>query len=374
MTTGNNPSENLFAITNTDEVNSPALLVYPDRIGENIKRLISIAGDSNLLRPHLKTVKTPEIVGLEVKQGIRKFKCATIAEAEMAAGAGAEDIMLAYQPVGPNIRRFFKLKGTYPGIKFSCITDSEKVIGQLSEYSVQYKTTAPVWLDINVGMNRTGIEPGKEAVRLYNLIRSLPGLNAEGLHVYDGHIHENDPAIREKMCNKAFLAVESLIRELSGSGESIKVVAGGTPTFPIHAARKGVETSPGTAILWDYGYSSSFADLDFLHAAVLFSRVISKPEFNLICIDLGTKAVASEMPHPRVKITGLANYEFVSHNEEHMVIRTSEASKISIGDVFYCIPYHICPTVDRYDKVSVVRNGKVTEQWNVEARKRELTV
>lgn len=374
MTTGNNPSENLFAITNTDEVNSPALLVYPDRIGENIKRLISIAGDSNLLRPHVKTVKTPEIVGLEVKQGIRKFKCATIAEAEMAAGAGAEDIMLAYQPVGPNIRRFFNLKGTYPGINFSCITDSEKVIGQLSEYSVQYKTTAPVWLDINVGMNRTGIEPGKEAVRLYNLIRSLPGLNAEGLHVYDGHIHENDPAIREKMCNKAFLAVESLIQELSDSGESIKVVAGGTPTFPIHAARKGVETSPGTAILWDYGYSSSFADLDFLHAAVLFSRVISKPEFDLICIDLGTKAVASEMPHPRVKITGLANYEFVSHNEEHMVIRTSEASKISIGDVFYCIPYHICPTVDRYDKVSVVRNGKVTEQWNVEARKREITV
>lgn len=374
MTTGNNPSENLFAITNTDEVNSPALLVYPDRIGENIKRLISIAGDSNLLRPHVKTVKTPEIVGLEVKQGIRKFKCATIAEAEMAAGAGAEDIMLAYQPVGPNIRRFFKLKGTYPGINFSCITDSEKVIGQLSEYSVQYKTTAPVWLDINVGMNRTGIEPGKEAVRLYNLIRSLPGLNAEGLHVYDGHIHENDPAIREKMCNKAFLPVESLIQELSDSGESIKVVAGGTPTFPIHAARKGVETSPGTAILWDYGYSSSFADLDFLHAAVLFSRVISKPQFNLICIDLGTKAVASEMPHPRVKITGLANYEFVSHNEEHMVIRTSEASKISIGDVFYCIPYHICPTVDRYDKVSVVRNGKVTEQWNVEARKREITI
>jgi D-serine deaminase-like pyridoxal phosphate-dependent protein len=374
MTTGNNPSENLFAITNTDEVNSPALLVYPDRIGENIKRLISIAGDSNLLRPHVKTVKTPEIVGLEVKQGIRKFKCATIAEAEMAAGAGAEDIMLAYQPVGPNIRRFFKLKGTYPGINFSCITDSEKVIGQLSEYSVQYKTTAPVWLDINVGMNRTGIEPGKEAVRLYNLIRSLPGLNAEGLHVYDGHIHENDPAIREKMCNKAFLPVESLIQELSDSGESIKVVAGGTPTFPIHAARKGVETSPGTAILWDYGYSSSFADLDFLHAAVLFSRVISKPEFNLICIDLGTKAVASEMPHPRVKITGLANYEFVSHNEEHMVIRTSEASKISIGDVFYCIPYHICPTVDRYDKVSVVRNGKVTEQWNVEARKREINL
>jgi D-serine deaminase-like pyridoxal phosphate-dependent protein len=374
MTTGTTGSENWFAITGTDEVNSPALLVYPDRIGENIKRLISIAGDCNLLRPHVKTVKTPEIVRLEVTHGIRKFKCATIAEAEMTARCGAEDIMLAYQPVGPNIRRFFKLKGKYPGIKFSCIADSEKVIRQLSAYSVQHETTVTVWLDINAGMNRTGIGPGKEAVRLYNLIRSMPGLNAEGLHVYDGHIHEKDPSIRKKMCNEAFLAVESLISELSDSGESIRVVAGGTPTFPIHAARKGVETSPGTAILWDYGYSSSFADLDFLHAAVLFSRVISKPEKNLVCLDLGTKAVASEMPHPRIKITGLADYEFVSHNEEHMVIRTSEASKINIGDVFYCIPYHICPTVDRYDKVSVVRNGKVTEQWNVEARKREITV
>jgi len=70
----------------------------------------------------------------------------------------------------------------------------------------------------------------------------------------------------------------------------------------------------------------------------------------------------------------VGNYEFISHNEEHMVFKTTREQNMKVGDVLYCIPYHICPTVDRFDKVSVVRNGKVTEEWRVEARKREITV
>lgn len=374
MTAEENDLYTWHLISNPGEVTSPSLLVYPDRIEENIRRMISIAGDRSLLRPHVKTHKMAGVIRLHLKHGISKFKCATIAEAEMACGCGAEDILLAYQPVGPNIRRFFKLIRKYPGTKISCITDCENIIRELSEEAVRNETDASVWLDINVGMNRTGIAPGNEASGLYKLINSLPGLKAEGLHVYDGHIHESDPALRRKICNDAYQEVESLISGLPEAEGPVKVVAGGTPTFPVHAERSGVETSPGTAVLWDYGYASSFTDLDFLNAALLFTRVISKPAGEFICIDLGTKAVASEMPHPRIKIIGLKNYDIVSHNEEHMVIRTAEAGKINVGDVFYCIPYHICPTVDRYDKVSVVRDGKVTGEWKVEARRRQITV
>jgi D-serine deaminase-like pyridoxal phosphate-dependent protein len=138
--------------------------------------------------------------------------------------------------------------------------------------------------------------------------------------------------------------------------------------------RKGVESSPGTLLLWDYGYSSSFTDMDFLHAAVLLTRIISKPGKDLLCLDLGHKAVASEMPQPRVKILGLKSYTIVNHNEEHMVIRTNEADKYKTGDTLYGIPWHICPTVDRYDSVSVVNEHKFTNQWNVEARKRKITI
>jgi len=364
-----------FRIKNPDEVISPALLIYPDRVENNISRMISIAGDSHLLQPHVKTHKMPEVVRLHLKHGIKRFKCATIAEAEMVAGCGAEEILLAYQPVGPNIIRFFELRKKYPQIKISCIADCESIIMELSGAATTYNTTISIWLDINNGMNRTGVIPGDTAVRLYRMITDSPLLIAEGLHVYDGHIHDKDHLLREKSCNEAFSGVKSLISEITGSaGRPIRVVAGGTPTFPIHAKRKGVGTSPGTAVLWDYGYSSSFRDMDFLHSALLITRVISKPAGDLICIDLGTKAVASEMPHPRINIMNINSYEFVSHNEEHMVIRTPESEKIMVGDVLYCIPYHICPTVDRHDKVSVVRNGKVTEQWTVMARKRKITI
>jgi len=364
-----------YVINNAGDVPSPALLIYPDRIEYNIREMISVAGDVDLIRPHVKTHKMAGIIRLQMKYGIYKFKCATIAEAEMIAGCGASDILLAYQPVGPNIDRFFHLKHKFPDIKISCIADSEEVIRQLSETARIKGIETHIWLDINNGMNRTGVAPGEDAARLYKLITDLPMLRAEGLHVYDGHIHEKDFSVRQRMCNDAFAPVINLIDELKKlSNSPLIVVAGGTPTFPVHAGRCGVETSPGTLLLWDYGYSTSFSEMNFLHAAVLLMRIISKPCDNLICLDLGHKAIASEMPQPRIKILGLDNYKIISHNEEHIVICTAEAVNMKIGDVLYGIPYHICPTVDRYDFVTVVKEGKASEQWNIEARRRKITL
>src|SRR5450759_4256178 len=321
-------NDNWYKINDVDVINSPALLIYPDRIESNIKKIIEIAGSVDLLRPHIKTHKMSEIIKLQMKYGINKFKCATISETEMVAKCGAPDILLAIQPVGPNIGRFFKLKQEFNNIKISCIADNEEVIIRLSDMARKTGLETHVWLDINNGMNRTGVTPGEKAARLFKRIIDSPMLVAEGLHVYDGHIHEPDLAIRKNICNDAFTPVMSLIEELKNEGISpVKIIAGGTPTFPIHALRKNVETSPGTVLLWDYGYSSSFSDMNFLHAAILLTRIISKPGKDLLCLDLGHKAVASEMPQPRIKILEIEKYAIVSHNEEHMVIRTSVADK-----------------------------------------------
>jgi D-serine deaminase-like pyridoxal phosphate-dependent protein len=375
MKSTSDPKENWYQIENADEISSPALLVYPDRIESNIRKLIEIAGSLDLLRPHVKTHKMAEIIRLQMKHGIYKFKCATISEAEMVARCGAPDILLAVQPVGPNIGRFFKLKQEFDKIKISCIADNEQVIIQLSDMARKTGLETHVWLDINNGMNRTGVIPGEKAARLYKRIMDSPMLVAEGLHVYDGHIHEPDLSLRKKICQDAFAPVASLIEELKSEGISpVKIIAGGTPTFPVHAAHQNAETSPGTLILWDYGYSSSFSDMNFLHAAVLITRIISKPGKDLLCLDLGHKAVASEMPQPRIKLLDIEKYSIVNHNEEHMVIRTALADKYNPGDLLYALPWHICPTVDRYDTVNVVNDHKITGQWNVEARKRKITI
>jgi D-serine deaminase-like pyridoxal phosphate-dependent protein len=369
------PEDTWYRISNATEISSPALLVYPDRIEDNIRKMISVAGNAEVLRPHVKTHKTSGIIKLQLKYGITKFKCATVSEVEMAAECGAKDILLAYQPVGPVISRFFNLRKKFPGIKISCIADCREIIEELSEAASSNNSEINIYLDLNVGMNRTGIEPGSKAADLFMVMTGSPNVKVEGLHVYDGHIHEKDFQLRKKLCDDAYAPVQKLVSDIKEFyTKPITIVAGGTPTFPVHALRNGIQTSPGTCLLWDYGYGSSFSDMDFVQAALLLMRIISKPKEDLVCLDLGHKALASEMPHPRVKILELDNYEVVSHNEEHMVLKTPEASRLNVGDVLYGIPYHICPTVDRYDYVSVVRDKKVSEQWKVEARTRTITI
>ena len=364
-----------YAVVSPDEVPSPSLLIYPDRIKSNIQRMISITGDAVRLRPHVKTHKTPEIVKMQMDHGIVRFKCATIAEMEMVAGCGARDIVLAYQPVGPNLEKFFSLKKAFPDTIISCVLDSEEVAVQLSHMAVQRGLQTGVWIDMNNGMNRTGIAPGEEAEKLALKITELPFLTLNGLHIYDGHIRQKNLTERKKVCDDSFRPVVALLEKIRGlSAEHLKIIAGGTSTFPIHAARKDVECSPGTTTLWDYGYSSSFSDLDFLHAAILFTRIISKPAKGMVSLDLGHKAVASEMPHPRVIFPGIGEYRLLIHSEEHMVIETPEAERLRVGDALYGIPWHICPTVDRFDTIFVVDNQRVVGHWDVTARKRKITI
>ena len=129
-----------YKIENEDEVFSPSLLVYPERIEINISKMVEMSGDVSRLRPHVKTHKMPEIIKMQMNHGINKFKCATISEAEMVAGCGATDILLAMQPVGPGIERFFRLKQAFQNSNISCIADSEQIIIQLSEMAVRYDT------------------------------------------------------------------------------------------------------------------------------------------------------------------------------------------------------------------------------------------
>jgi D-serine deaminase-like pyridoxal phosphate-dependent protein len=375
MTATMHSDDRWYEITNVDDVPSPALAFYPARIEENIRRMIRMAGDPGRLRPHVKTHKTPEIVRLQLKHGITKFKCSTIAEAEMAAACGAPDVLLAMQPVGPAIARFFALKRKFPGTAFGAIVDSEEVAGAMAQAARGAGVDCCLWLDVNSGMNRTGVVPGAEALQLYRLIHETPGLRAGGLHVYDGHIHESDLALRTKQCDEEFAPVQAMIDAIESAGLPLPaVVAGGSPTFPVHAKRPGVELSPGTPLLWDAGYGAAYPDLDFLVAAVLVARVVSKPAPGRVCLDMGTKALASEMPQPRVSLLGIGPYRIAGHNEEHLIIETADAARFHSGDVVYGVPIHICPTVARYDAASVIEDHRCTGEWPIAARSRRITV
>jgi D-serine deaminase-like pyridoxal phosphate-dependent protein len=364
-----------YAIENVAEVPSPALLVYPDRVEENIRRMIRLAGTAERLRPHMKTNKLAEVVRLHLDQGITRFKCATVAEAEMAAAAGAPDVLLAYQPVGPNIARLVRLVQAYPATTFSALSDDEATMRALSSSFVAAGSDLPVYLDLDVGMHRSGVEPGPGAVALYRLLDSLPRLRAAGLHAYDGHVHDADPAVRRARCDEAFAGADRLRDTLVEDGLDVPtVIAGGTPTFPLHARRTGVELSPGTTVFWDLGYSTNLPDLDFLPAVMLLTRVVSKPGGRRLCLDLGHKAVASENPHPRAGLMGLGDVRAIGHSEEHLVVETDRAADVPVGEALYAMPWHVCPTVALHDEAVVVRGGRAEGRWRVVGRARSIGV
>jgi len=360
-----------YSVTNAGEVDSPALLVYPDRVRENTRRMIALAGDVQRLRPHVKTHKLAEIVRLQLEMGITKFKCATIAEAEMIAGAGAPDVLLAYQPLGPKVMRLIQLMGRFPGTQFSTIADDSGAVRALSDAAVRAGVTIPVLVDIDCGMHRCGIPADAGAEELYCEIANSPGLLPGGLHAYDGHINKADPVEREKACEAAMAPAWALREKLLSVGLAVpRFVAGGTPTFPIYARRTDLECSPGTLVFWDGMYVAQCPDMDFLQAALVLTRVVSKPGPNLLCLDLGHKAIAAENPHPRVQFLNLPEARAVRHSEEHMVIETDRAHEFPLGATLYGVPWHICPTVALYSEAVVVRDARATERWTVEARKR----
>jgi D-serine deaminase-like pyridoxal phosphate-dependent protein len=362
-------------VMNEDEIASPALLIHVERVEENLRRMIEMAGGVNRLRPHIKTHKMAEMIRLQLALGINKFKCATLAEAAMAAAAGAGDILLAYQPVGPNVDRFLDLSAHFASVRFSCLADNAGSIRALSDAAARASTRIEVLLDLDIGQHRTGIAPDKTALDLYRLINSLPALTPGGLHAYDGHIHDTDVPDRAAACEAAYAPVEVLRRKMERAGLPVlRVVAGGTPTFPMHARRESVECSPGTCVFWDAGYARNLPDLDFLPAAVLLARVVSKPAANRLCLDLGHKAVASEMPHPRVVLLELTDAKPVMHSEEHLVVETPEADRFGVGDCLHGIPWHICPTVALHEEVVIIRNSRAEERWSVVARGRNIVV
>jgi D-serine deaminase-like pyridoxal phosphate-dependent protein len=353
---------------------SPALVIHWDAVEENLRRMLAMVPSPDRLRPHLKTHKLPQIIRRLAELGVTKAKCATVAEAEMAAGAGATDVLLAAPLVGPTTDRLLALMRLFPRVTFAGLADDAGALDVVEAAAGAAGSRIRVMIDLDVGQHRTGVAPANAAA-LYRRVAASPWLMAAGLHAYDGHLHQADAGERATDCEAAFAPVAKLAESLRSDGLTVPViVAGGTPTFPMHARRAGVECSPGTCVLWDAGYARNLPDLDFLPAAVLVTRVVSRPGPDRICLDLGHKAVASEMPHPRVVFPALPDARPVMHNEEHLVLETDRASEFPVGTIMTGIPWHVCPTVAWHSFVHVVRDGAdEIETWPVTARTRRLT-
>ncbi|WP_298535303.1 D-TA family PLP-dependent enzyme [uncultured Algibacter sp.] len=363
-----------YGIDNIDVIDSPSIVLYKDRLEYNLNKMISmVKGNTALLMPHVKTHKMPEVIKIMVGLGIKKFKASTIAEAEIAASSGAECVLIAHQLVGPKIKRFCTLSKCFPQTSFFTIIDTIVSLEKLNSIAKASELNVGFYIDINSGMNRSGIMLGSD---LDNVIKEIPkydSLSFNGFHIYDGHLRDRDFENRNSKIESELKPIKTLFETLKKQYFSINLICGGTPSFTSHLLSEHRILSPGTCVLWDWGYSEKLVEQEFKYAALLVSRVISKPKEGIVTIDLGHKSVSSENPiHQRIIFLNLDNSQLISQSEEHGVLKVKGWEHINIGDIIYGLPYHICPTINLHDEVSVILNNKFIDTWQITGRKRKL--
>ena len=368
----------LYRLDDPKGLLSPSLVFFREIIERNVNAMVQMAGSASRLRPHVKTHKTREIVKMQIEKGITKHKCATIAEAEMLGQLNVDSVLIAYQMVGPNVRRLLRLLDTFPGTKFAVLVDNPFSLKQLSSVMEDHSQSVEVMMDLDPGMHRTGIPVGPEAIELYEMIASSPGITAAGLHWYDGHHRQPDLTERTAMVMEGWNRFTRFRDQLLLSGLPIpRIVAAGTGSFPILAevGEPNLELSAGTTVLHDADMAERFPELPFQPAAGILTRVVSNRRAGFLTVDVGHKSCAADQPAGhRLWFPALPDAKEVKQNEEHLVIQSSAAGQFSIGDPLIAIPRHICPTVAVYERATVVENRRQVDHWMIAGRVRKITI
>lgn len=365
-----------YKVENEAQLDSPSLLVYKARVQRNIELMIEMAGSAESLMVHVKTNKMPAVVQMLLRSGISRFKCATIAEAEMVCQAGGGYLVLAHQLVGPKIQRLIALRKAFPQVYMASLIDCREAAQAHQQAFEAAGLVADVLLDVNNGMDRSGHPLNEKLLPLYQRLQQYPNLRCHGLHVYDGQWRNTDFKERKERIDADFKAIDELVAAIKKTGlPAPMLVAGGTPSFTSHLLRTETYCSPGTCVFWDWGYKEKLSEQNFDFAALVLTRIISKPAEGIITVDMGHKAIAAENElDKRIRFLNLSDYELSGQSEEHGVLKVKNWEALSVGDVLYGVPYHICPTVNLYDEAYVVERGRVEATWEIPARRRKITI
>ena len=364
-----------YVVDGAESLVTPSLVYYEDLIRQNTEKVISLSGGTGRLWPHVKTFKMGSVIRILMEYGIKRFKAATIAEAEMCAIEKAEDVLMAYPLVGVNIHRFISLALTYPETTFWAIGDDISLLSVLSAEAEKAGLVLNTLLDVNIGMNRTGgaIEDIKGKYREFS---SLKGIRLRGLHCFSGNFKITDIAERKEKIDSTAPRIMAVKDELTKEGfDEPSIVFGSTPSLPCYLEYDGTFLSPGTAFITDMSYFTKFPDLPFLPAACLISRVISKPRNREFTLDCGYKHIAAEMQGDKGLLLGYEDAEAVFQCEEHWAFRMPEGKRApELGEIVYILPTHICPTTAMYPYVYASKGGSITGKWPVTARDLSVTV
>jgi D-serine deaminase-like pyridoxal phosphate-dependent protein len=352
------------------ELDTPALLIDLDRLQHNIDRMAGHFRERGLQwRPHAKAFKCPAIAHLLRRAGAIGVTVAKVSEAEVMAAGGITDILIAHLVVGGS--KAARLAALQHQADVKVTVDHPDHVAPLGRAAVQGGVTIGVLVDVDLGMNRTGVATPEDAVALVRQVSSTPGLRFDGLMGYEGHTLMI-PDLVEKRA-----AVIGAIGRLLHAREAVEAAglkcrilsAGGTGSYQYTADIPGLtEIQAGGGIFACQYYTQVCQVTGHLPALTLLATTVSRPAPDRAILDVGQKSVSQHRTppvlrdYPNCSITGLS--------AEHAIVRTPPETELPIGEKVHIIPGYSDFTFVLHDRVLGHRQGRVESVWDLLARGR----
>lgn len=355
---------------------TPAFVVFAEAVESNARAAIELVGGVERWRPHVKTIKSRAAMELLLAQGVTRFKCATPRELLELCAAGAQDVLLSYHPVGPMVERVAAIAEAHPGTRVAVLAETPELVAHWAASPVA------VFLDLDVGLGRTGIELADET-RIRQTVGAIAGSGVQlrGLHCYAGDLHIPDAAARARALHRAYDRVAALAAALIADGTTLEEIAtAGTPALRASVDYRGFDALPlvqrhgaGTIVFGDRrSLATPGIETGFEPAAIVLSRVIGRTVPGRVTCDAGHKAVAADAGVPTCEVVGQPGWTALAPSEEHLPIDVGTDAEPGYGALLRLLPTHVCPTTNLYDDVAIVRGGVVAAIEPQAARGHEL--
>ena len=345
-----------------EALESPQLLLDLDVVDANLRRMLdAFQGRPVEVRVHFKSLKCAGLARYLAARGVRGFLCAKLNEAEVLADAGLTDLFVANQIVGPV--KLGRLAELARRAKVRVCVDDADNVDQMSRAAQAAGSEIGVLVEVDIGMNRCGVEPGEAALRLARHIAGRPGLRFVGLQGYDGHLQMlPDAGERRAKCLQGLEKLVATRRLIERSGLPVAVVTGaGTGTWEFVGFHEGVtEIQPGSFLLMDCAYHA--VRPEFGCALSILATVISRRPGRYV-LDAGSKAISRDFGTPVIKDRPAERVAKLA--EEHTLVDTE--ADVRIGELRQVLPAHCCATMNLHRTCVALRGGRVEAVWPIEA-------
>jgi 3-hydroxy-D-aspartate aldolase len=357
-----------------EEIDTPALVIDLDAFEFNLDRMAALLAPTGVkLRAHAKTHKSPVIAKLQMARGAVGQCVQKVAEAEVLAWGGIQDILVSNEIVGAS--KLARLCALSSIAKTGVCVDDASQVDWIERAAADSGRRMTVLVEIDVGAARCGVQPGPAAVELAKRIAASKHLIFGGLQAYQGSAqHKRTVTERRKLIGDAVDATRRTVEQLRQQGLDCAIIGGaGTGTFQFEST-SGIYTEMqcGSYVFMDADYARNLDEAGqpvstFRHALFVLATVMSAPRTGLAVLDAGHKAVSIDSGMPTV--WGKPDIRYVSASDEHGKLDVgSETVMPKLGEKLRLVPGHCDPTVDRYDWYVGVRGGRVECLWPVAAR------